>query len=69
MTMAATNPVSDRVAIVTGGGGSLGRAIVRALVRSGTGVAVADRDLAAAREVETEIIARERRPRELLRRP
>jgi 2-dehydro-3-deoxy-L-rhamnonate dehydrogenase (NAD+) len=57
MTVAATHPVADRVAIVTGGGGSLGRAIVRALARSGAGVAVTDRDFAAAREVETEIAA------------
>lgn len=40
----------DRVAIVTGGAGSLGRAIVRALARSGAAVAVADQNFAAARE-------------------
>ncbi len=47
----------DRVAIVTGGGGSLGRAIVRALARSGTMVVVADQNLSAARDVETETVA------------
>lgn len=47
----------DRVAIVTGGAGSLGRAIVRVLARSGAAVAVADQNFTAARDVETEIVA------------
>ncbi len=51
------DPTFDRVAIVTGGAGSLGRAIVRALARSGAAVAVADQDFSAARDVETEIVA------------
>jgi 3-oxoacyl-[acyl-carrier protein] reductase len=51
------DPAFDRVAIVTGGAGSLGRAIVRALARSGAAVAVADQNVTAARDVETEIVA------------
>ncbi len=46
---------SDRVAAVTGGGGSLGRAIVRNLVKSGVSVAIVDREYASARDVENEI--------------
>jgi 2-dehydro-3-deoxy-L-rhamnonate dehydrogenase (NAD+) len=57
MTVVATHPVTDRVAIVTGGGGSLGRAIVRVLARAGAAVAVVDRNLSAARDVEVEILA------------
>jgi NAD(P)-dependent dehydrogenase (short-subunit alcohol dehydrogenase family) len=47
--------MSDQVAIVTGGGGSLGRAIARRLARDGAAVVVADFNLAAARERESEI--------------
>ena len=47
--------MSDQVAIVTGGGGSLGRAIARRLARDGAAVVVADFNLAAARETEGEI--------------
>ncbi len=46
---------SHQVAIVTGGGGSLGRAIARRLARDGAAVVVADFNLAAARETEGEI--------------
>jgi NAD(P)-dependent dehydrogenase (short-subunit alcohol dehydrogenase family) len=53
-----THPDSDRVAIITGGGGSLGRAIVQALARSGTSIAIADQNYSAARDVESEIVAR-----------
>jgi 2-dehydro-3-deoxy-L-rhamnonate dehydrogenase (NAD+) len=47
--------MSDQVAIVTGGGGNLGRAIARRLARDGAAVVVADFNLAAARETESEI--------------
>jgi 3-oxoacyl-[acyl-carrier protein] reductase len=47
--------MSVQVAIVTGGGGSLGRAIARRLARDGAAVVVADFNLAAAREAEAEI--------------
>ena len=50
-----TRPVLDRVAIVTGAGGSLGRAIARNLARSGVAVAMVDRDYALARDAEVEI--------------
>ena len=46
---------SDRVAAVTGGGGSLGHAIARNLAKSGVAVAIVDRDYALARAVEAEI--------------
>jgi 3-oxoacyl-[acyl-carrier protein] reductase len=55
--VAATDQTKDRVAIVTGGGGSLGRAIARALARDGVAVAVADRNPAAARDAQSEITA------------
>jgi 3-oxoacyl-[acyl-carrier protein] reductase len=44
------------VAIITGGGGSLGRATARRLARGGFAVVVADLNLQAAQAVETEII-------------
>ena len=47
--------LSDRVAVITGGGGSLGRAIARNLAKSDVVVAIVDRDYAQAREVETEL--------------
>ena len=46
---------SDRVAAVTGGGGSLGHAIARNLAKTGVAVAIVDRDYALARAVEAEI--------------
>ncbi len=57
MSAAMAQPASDRVAIVTGGGGSLGRAIVRGLAQSGAAVAVVDQNLPAARDVEAELVA------------
>jgi NAD(P)-dependent dehydrogenase (short-subunit alcohol dehydrogenase family) len=47
--------MSDQVAIVTGGGGSLGRAIARRLARDGAAVVVADFNLAAAQATEAEV--------------
>lgn len=46
---------SDRVAVITGGGGGLGRAIARNLTKSGVAVAIIDRDYVLARDVETEL--------------
>src|SRR5262245_55773742 len=47
--------LAGRVAIVTGGAGSLGRAISCRLAADGCKLVVADRDTAAAREVESKI--------------
>lgn len=47
----------ERVAIVTGGGGDIGRAIATRLARDGHRVAVADLDLEAASSVSQEINA------------
>ena len=44
-----------RVAIVTGAGASIGRAIALRLARQGVTVVIADRDLKAAQSVQTEI--------------
>jgi NAD(P)-dependent dehydrogenase (short-subunit alcohol dehydrogenase family) len=46
-----------RVAIVTGGAAGVGQAIVRKLAHEGVAVVVADRDIAAARELEHELVA------------
>ncbi len=55
--MASANPsLSDRVAIVTGGAASLGKAISQDLARRGVSVVIADRDIVAARKLEASIV-------------
>jgi NAD(P)-dependent dehydrogenase (short-subunit alcohol dehydrogenase family) len=48
--------LSGRVAIVTGGAASLGKAISEGLASRGASVVIADRDMAAARKVQASII-------------
>jgi len=55
------NPVgafADRVALVTGGAASIGRAIVEDLAARGASVVIADRDGPAARQVASELGSR-----------
>src|SRR5262245_65923632 len=47
--------LSGRVGLVTGGGGGIGREIAHRLAREGMGIAVLDRDGAAADVVASEI--------------
>src|SRR4051812_50219494 len=47
--------LDGKVALVTGGGGGIGRATALAMIREGARVAVADFDAAAARETVTRI--------------
>ncbi|ODU01501.1 MAG: hypothetical protein ABS81_20545 [Pseudonocardia sp. SCN 72-86] len=46
---------ASRVAVVTGGGGGIGRAIARALAAPGTTVVVVDRDEALAAQTVTAV--------------
>ncbi len=48
--------MSGRVAIVTGGGASVGRAIAENLAARGCAVVIAERDMAAAKSVEAAIV-------------
>lgn len=48
-------PLARRVALVTGGGGGIGRAICIRLAADGCHIIVLDRDEAVAREVATEV--------------
>jgi NAD(P)-dependent dehydrogenase (short-subunit alcohol dehydrogenase family) len=48
--------LNDKVAIVTGGGGGIGRAIVEKFAHEGARVAIADRDLEAARRLAGSIV-------------
>ena len=52
-----TSPTPRRSALVTGGGGGIGRAIALGLAAEGIAVAVADRRLASAEEVAAEVTA------------
>ena len=49
--------LDGKVALVTGGGGGIGRATALAMAREGARVAVADFDAAAARETVAQINA------------
>jgi 3-oxoacyl-[acyl-carrier protein] reductase len=57
MTDAGARPFSGRVAIVTGGAASVGRAIVQVLSQRGATVVIADRDAASAARLREEVSA------------
>src|SRR5262245_48439885 len=56
--MNAADSFTDRVALVTGGAASIGRAIVEDLASRGASVVIADRDGPAARRVASELGSR-----------
>jgi 2-dehydro-3-deoxy-L-rhamnonate dehydrogenase (NAD+) len=53
--MAVSHSFAGRVAIVTGGAGSLGRAISHVLADAGCAIAIVDRDIGSTRDVATKI--------------
>lgn len=53
--MSARGAFADRVALVTGGAASIGRAVVEDLAARGASVVIADRDGPAARQVASEL--------------
>lgn len=55
--MALETGLSGKVALITGGGGGIGRAVALTLAREGARVAVADLNLAAAQAVAREVEA------------
>lgn len=55
MTLSGAHSLGGRVAIVTGGAASLGRAIVTLLAECGASVVIADRDFGAARRLEGDV--------------
>lgn len=56
MRSSSTSSLSGRVAIVTGGGASLGKAICEGLTRRGASVVIADRDVVGALRVQKAIV-------------